>query len=404
MRTVIGFDVDYSALLYNLTDDDGNVLLDDVGDPLTTDDARNLDVIASEAFEKIIAGSHQMASRVDVLFDRDVIVEGLPVVSGSISYDRTASVLASCRVQIADPTRIPVSSSDVLTPYGYELQVWRGVAAGGGQLLCPLGVFPIQRSSVDGATLLSSLTGQDRSRLVSDAIFEESYQIAAGTNYATAIEDLITDGVSGLTYNFPTSTFTTPLLTFGPDDDRWAAAQSMARSIGNEILFDGLGNCTMRAEPTFTGTPVAAIAEGANMTGIVVDLDRSPAYNKVIATSSNASLGDQFRGEASDDDPASPTYYLGPFGKKARRYSSPFLASDAQCTSAAAAILASNLGVARSVSASLLTDPRLETSDVVQVTRSALGVDELHIIDQLSLGLSAADEMTANVRAQQVAS
>jgi len=40
----------------------------------------------------------------------------------------------------------------------------------------------------------------------------------------------------------------------------------------------------------------------------------------------------------------------------------------------------------------------------VQVTRSALGVDELHIIDQLSLGLSAADEMTANVRAQQVAS
>ena len=357
-----------------------------------------------EMFGNQISGSHQMVTRVDVLFDRVVIVEGLNVVGGAITSDRTAAVLGSCSVQIADPLRVPVSSDDVLTPYGYELRVWRGVRAGGGDLLCPLITAPIQRSSVDGVTLLSSISGQDRSRLVSDAIFEESYQIAKSTNLADAIQQIIEAGVSGLTYNFPTTTYTAPKLTFGPDDNRWAVVQEMARSIGNEILFDGLGVCVMRPEPTFASDPAGTIAEGVNMTGMIVDLDRGPAYNKVIATSSNASLGDTFRGEAEDDDPASPTYYSGPFGKKARRYSSPFLSGDTQCDWAAAAILASNLGVAKSVAATLITDPRLEPSDVVQVTRTALGIDELHIIDRASIGLGATVPMAANVRAQQVAS
>jgi hypothetical protein len=404
MRSAVASNVDHALLLYGLTDDAGNQLTSDGGEALTSDDYRGLSVGADAALARIVAGSHQMAARADVLFDRQVIAEGLNLVGGLVSYDRTAATLASCAVEIADPTRIPVSSTDVLTPYGYEIQLWRGVTTGGGTIMCPLGVFPIQKSSVDGVTLISSIVGQDRSRLVSDAIFEETYRVAAGTNYVTAIQELIEDGVSGLTFNFPSTSFTTPALTFGPDDDRWIAAQSMARAIGNEILFGGVGECAMRAEPSFNGVPVAAIAEGANMTGITLDLNRGPAFNKVIATSANGSLGAQYRGEASDDDASSPTYYLGPFGKKARRDSSPFLASDAQCNAAAAAKLASNLGVANSVSASLLTDPRLETSDVVRVTRSALGIDELHIIDQLTIGLGATAPMTAGVRAQQVAS
>lgn len=355
------------------------------------------------AFEAIIAGSHQVATRVDVLFNREAIAEGLPATDGSVTADRTAAIMSSCSVEIADPLRVPVAADDILTPYGYELRVWRGVTVPGGSLMAPLGVFPIQRSSVDGTTLLSSITGQDRSKLVSDAIFEDTYQIAAGTNYATAIQAVIEAGASGLTFLFPSTTFTTPLLTFGPDDNRWDVVRNMARNIGNEILFDGLGRCVMRAEPSFQDTPVGEISEGVNMLSATFDLDREPAHNRVVATSSNSSLDQVFRGVATDNDPASPTYYFGPFGKKARPYSSPFLASNAQCESAAAAILASNLGVAKAVSVSALTDPRREPSDVVRVRRAALGLDELHIIDKLTIGLSAGDSMSAVVRSQQVA-
>jgi hypothetical protein len=345
-----------------------------------------------------------MASRVDVLFNRQVIAEGIAMTSGQITYDRNAARLARLSLTVADPLRIPSTADDILTPFGYELLAWRGVQLPTGAELVPLGVFPIQSSGVDGVTLLSSITAEDRSRLVSDARFEDDYQIAAGTNYATAIENMIAAGVAGLTFLFPSTSFTTPLLTFAAQEDRWEKAQNMAKSIGQELLFDGLGRCVMRPEPTFAGTPVASIAEGVNMTEANVELDRAGAYNRVIASSSNASNGAVFRGVATDDNPSSPTYYLGPFGKKPRFFSSEFLASDVQASAAAAAILAANIGVARSVDFAAIPDPRLECSDVVQITRTPLGIDELHIIDTLSIGLGADSTMSGTSRTQQVAS
>ena len=177
----------------------------------------------------------------------------------------------------------------------------------------------------------------------------------------------------------------------------------MAKSLGMELLFDGLGRLTMRPEPTFTATPVATIAEGVNMTAASVALDRVGAYNRVKATSANAANGAVFKGVATDNNPASPTYYFGAFGKKPQFFSSEFLASNAQCDSAAAAILASNIGVASSVNFGVVPDPRLECSDVVQITRLPLGLDNLHIIDTLRVGLGADESMTGTSRAQQVA-
>lgn len=358
---------------------------------------------ASSPFAASVAGSHQMASRCDVLFDRQVVAEGIAVVGGTVTYDRTAARLARLDITVAEPTRLPVSADDLLSPYGYELLVWRGVQYGTDAELVPLGVFPIQTSSIHGITLSTAIIAEDRSRLVSDARFEDVTQIAAGTNYATAIQNLIAAGVSGLTYLFPSVSFTTPLLTFAAQDDRWEAAKGMAKSIGHELVFEGLGRLALRPEPTFTSTPVTTISEGVNLVDVGAVLDRATAYNKVIATSANAALGAQYRGEAADLDPASPTYYLGPFGKKPRFYSSEFLASNAQCDTAAAAILAANLGVSRSVNFAAIPDPRLECSDVIRLIRTPLEMDELHIIDSLTLGLAAGNSMTATTRTSQAA-
>ena len=356
---------------------------------------------ATFAFADAVTCSHRVVARCDVMFDRQVIVEGVGIVSGQVDFDRTAARLARLSATIAEPERVTLTADDILTPYGYELLVWRGIRLGVTDELVPLGVFPIQTSDVDGTTLASSIVAEDRSRLVSDARFEDVYQVAAGTNYATAIQALIGDGVSGLEYLFPSTTYTTPVLTFAAQDDRWDAAQQMAKSIGHELLFDGLGRLVMRPEPTFSATPDATITEGVNMVSVAVRLDRATAYNKVIATSTNASTGAQYRGVASDDDPSSPTYYNGPFGKKPRFYASEFLASDAQCATAAASILAANLGVARSVDFTAVPDPRLECSDVVRIVRSRLNLDELHIVDTLSIGLGADGAMSGTSRTSQ---
>ncbi len=358
---------------------------------------------ASPAFGRVVAGSHRIAVRADILLNRSVIAEGVPLVDGRVNFDRSAARLATLSATIADPTRLPLSPSDIYTPFGYEVRIWRGVYVGAAPELLPLGTFPIQSSYIDGVGLATDITGEDRSRLVSDARFEDDYQIAAGTNYATAIQALITDGVTGFEFLFPSTTFTTPLLTFAAQSDRWEAAQGMARSLGNEIFFDGLGRCVMRPEPTFADDPVATIAEGSNMVSAGIELDRTNAYNRVIATSSNASLDAQYRGVATDDDPSSPTYYDGPFGRKPRFYSSPFLASDAQCDSAAAAVLASGLGVASSLSLVAVPDPRYEASDVILARRAALELNHVHIIESFSIGLGPEPPMPITTRARQVA-
>lgn len=352
---------------------------------------------ASEAFARIIAGPHDLEVRADVLLDRVVIEEGLAVTEGRLRFDRAAARLAALDCTIADPLRIPTGPTDILTPFGYELRVWRGIP---GELL-PLATCPIQQSAVDAVTGLTRVAGLDRSQLVSDARFEDDEQIAAGTNYATAIEDLISAGVDGLEFLFPSTTFTTPLLTFSAQDDRWEAAQKMARSIGHEILFDGLGRCVMRPEPTFDTAPTLVIADGANLIDVRVSLDRAPAYNRVIAFSTNASTGAQYRGVATDDDPQSPTFYDGPFGRKPRFYASEFIASDEQATSAAAAILASELGVAKAVDFSALPDPRAECSDVALITNERTGIDALHILDSLTIGLGPEAPLTGASRAQE---
>ncbi len=404
---------------------------------------------ASAAFAAALTGPHDIAVRCDVLFNREVIAEDIPIESGTARFDRRNSIQGSLDIVLADPTRVPVASDDVLTPYGYELRVWRGIdysrtevipvvsdpeqytledgttlvtledgttaytleagavtAAGNpaGPELLPLGTFPIQQSFVQGRTLLSEIVAEDRGRLVADARFEDVYSIENGVDYVEALQEMISDGVPDLEFVFPDLDFTAPLLTFDRFTDRWSAARRMAESIGYELYFDGLGVCRMRPEPTFSATPDVTIATGQNLTDATVALDRAPAFNKVVAIGNNPSTNAEFVGEAVDDDPSSPTFYGPGFGFKPRTYYSPFIASTEQAESAAAAVLASNLGVARSVDVSAVPDPRIEPADVALVEYPALGLDGVHIVDAVEIGLTADAPLTMHVRANRSSS
>lgn len=359
----------------------------------------------SSRWDAAIVNSHRIAVAVDILLGGVTITEGLAVQSGRVELDRTAAILGRCDISLAEPTRIPSSSGGELSPFGYEARVRRGIVYPDGSTeLQSLGVFPIQRSATDGVSLLTQITAFDRAQRVKDARLEDDYQIAAGTNYATAIHDLIDAGVPGLTYAFATTTFTTPLLTFAAQSDRWDAARGMAKAIGCELYFDGDGVCKMRLEPSASAAPVWTVAEGAGgvLLGAALSLDRAGAYNRVVATGENATLGTVPRGVATDDDPASPTYYFGTFGKKPRFYKSPFMATDAQCTTAADSILRANLGVASAVSFSAVPNEALEAGDPVQIRRAALGVDEVHLFDVLRFELGPDGDMSGQSRASQL--
>ena len=361
--------------------------------------------VDSDVWDRVVRGPHQVDIVADILLDNEVVVAGANVVGGSVTYNRRAATLARADITLIEPTRLPVTGGP-LSPLGFEIRLQRVVRADV-DLSVFLGVFPIQRSNLDGDTLLTDLHVEDRSRRVRDARFEDDVSIAADVNYADAIRDLIDAGVPGLEFLFPSTSETTPILTFEAAGDRWGAAQGMARSLGNELIFDGLGRQVMRPEPTFdTSAPDVEFTDGDDGVLIRPDvvLDRGPAFNGIHAVSSNPSLDDVFRAFEFDNDPSSPTYYFGSFGKKVRErpYASPFIASQSQASSAARSILRSNLGVARSVSMSVVPNARFEAGDSALIRSERIGMDEVQVADEVTIPLSAEGEMVVQSRAKQL--
>lgn len=365
---------------------------------------------ASAAFFAAVTHSHGVTARVEVLSGTRVLAD-LLVTDGSVKMDESADTRrsVSCTLGDATGTLTPSGLSDVLSPAGNELRVWRGITVPGLTEEVPLGVFGIAdvdiTADIVGGVQIG-LTGFDRAKRVSEARFDTTYVIAAGTNYSTAIQALIRSRLPmTVTFLFEDTVATTPALVFNVGDDPWKAAQDMARSIGCEVFFDGLGRCVMRSVPDPDTAPVVwTYAEGPQ--AIILSgrkkLTREGTYNGVIASGESSAITNQSSAPVTatvwDDNPFSPTYYLGSFGKKPRLYSSPFITSPVQALSAARAILRSSLGLAEDVAFTSVVNPAHEPGDVVSISLAKAKVNARYVLSSFSVPLTHSSSLQASTR------
>lgn len=357
----------------------------------------------SARFDEVMRSPvHLLSVRVDVLYNRQRITlpnrdtdRGLYLESGNVELDRRRAQMGSLQAVLAEPELVPLPTNPgVLTPFGYELQPWRGVKFSDGSVeRLSLGVFPIIRSRFPTDELRGTIDARDRSELVMDARLEDGWTVAAGTPTPDAIRALITDGVPGLEYLFAQVSHTMPATVLLPGADRWAAARDWATAAGCELYFDGLGRCLLKPEvPLTNAVPVWEFVEGPNglLIGADVEYDRQDAWSAVVASGGNSAVG-VFTAKVVDSNPQSPTNYYGGFGKKPYFYSSPVLNSQAACLQAATTILAAKSGVARAVHFAGVPHPALEPGDVIKVLRAPM-VAELYAFDSIKFGLTAADD------------
>lgn len=393
-------------------------------------------------FLAAVAGSHQVATRVEVLDDGEVTLT-VDAIAGGVTLDQTAATRGRVDLTIADPDLVPADPSAALAPYGNELRVYRGVLfpfgggveeladpGPGGQAwpitlwgteegsvdpaptptlvaiptveLVSLGIFRIDETTVtdNGDQLEIRVAGMDRSVRMIDARFEEPYTVPAGTNYATAIAACAQAAWPAVVTNLTATSLTTPLLVAEEGADRWKFMQDMAASLGHALFFDGDGELVTRPVTTPAGAPVATISEGGVLLSTGRRWNRQGTYNRVIATGENPAEGAvPARGIATDDNPASPTYYYGSYGKVPRFYSSQFITTDAQAADAASAILSRELGTTQTVDFGSIVNPALEPDDIVTITRQRAGVGDSLIIDSITIPLAADQAITGTTRA-----
>lgn len=170
--------------------------------------------------------------------------------------------------------------------------------------------------------------------------------------------------------------------------DRDKAVLDLARAIGCEVFFDPEGVAVLRPVPSFDQPATWRVVGGDG--GAIVRARRGQTrertYNAFVAMGEQIDGALPVRSMAMDNDPRSPTYYGGPFGKKPRFLVSGMITSTAQAQAAANAGLRRYLGVARSLSVDAVPHPGLEPGALIHV-EVAPGAYERHLLDGYALPL-----------------
>ncbi|MGX1129885.1 hypothetical protein RKD49_002075 [Streptomyces glaucescens] len=342
----------------------------------------------SDRFLAQLAESHTPASQVQ-LFLTDGRVIDLEHTGGSVTVDRGQAIRRTCTVTIPDPALIPRTPADQLATYGARLRISRGIDYGDGtQELVPLGVFRLDSVDGDVSDGPVTLAGKDLSVIVQDDKLTTPYT-ATGTvvGAVTAlIQRSIPDaGVISLITDQPIGK-----RVFDVEADPWAGCQEIAAAAGAEVYCNADGSFVIATLPDLlTATPVWAVE--ATEGGVYISGNRAMAsdnvHNGVLARGENTSENTApVSYLATDDDPTSPTYWGGPFGRRPMFYSSSTLTTVNACAQAANLKLAAAKAPNASGDISSLPNPALEPGDVLRVMHED-GSRELHQVASLGVPL-----------------
>lgn len=362
----------------------------------------------STAFINALGTSHTVTTAA-FLFDPlsgNQLLPGMVLIGGSVSVDRTAQYRRTCQVQLLpDVNSLPGSAADALAPYGNRVRLYRGMIIPGPapqvNTLVPLGVFRLAStgsSETDDGQLALNFSGFDNSRQVSRAKFTTPYLIAAGTDYVAAIVALITNRMPDVIIDVPTSTGElTPQIVCDVGADPWDQLTQMAGALGMECFFTVDGTFRLQSVPDASSTPVAysfVEGNGTTVTDIDREFDDDPGFNGVIMQAESSSLPVPLTSIAWDSDPSSPTYYLGGYGQVPDTQTNAYIGSQAQADSAAAAYVLANHGGTEGISISAIPNPALSESDVIQVVRSRLKLNQTAVIESMVIPLDVGSKMT----------
>ena len=319
----------------------------------------------SERFLARIAESHTVVTRVQLFLTTGEVID-LPHTGGSVTVDRGQAIRRTCTVTCPDPSIIPRTPSDQLATYGARLLLRRGVDYGdGGQPeLVPLGLFRLDSVDGDVSDGPVTLQGKDLSAIVADDKFTTPYT-ATGTAVG-AVTALIRRSL-------PDAQVISTVVDVGIGRRTF--------DVEGEVYANADGEFTIATLPDLLTTePAWEIAAAEH--GVYISARRAMSsenvFNGVLARGENAAEGVlPVSYLATDDDPGSPTYWDGPFGRRPAFYSSSTLISTLNCQNAAKLKLLAAKAPNASGDITALPNPALEPGDVLRILHPD-GTRELH--------------------------
>lgn len=364
----------------------------------------------SAAFLTTLTGSHTMTARARVCTSwqtgTDPDGTEIPILAGSVTVDGTADVRGSLDLTTDGTGMWPDAANDLLTPYGNEIFVERGVQYSSATVeWCSLGYFRIETpSQADPPDGPIRIVAKDRMQGIIAARLLAPVQFASTVTYGTVMTQLVTEVYPSATIEWDDTTNTQTIdRALICEEDRFEFLDDLVRSRAKIWFWDYRGVLVITTPPDPT-VPVWDVFSGAG--GVLVSSSREltsvGVHNAVVAQGEATDSAAPVRGVAVDNNPDSPTYFYGPFGPVPRFYSSPFLTSDTEATAAAQALLRDELGLPYNVDFASIVNPALEPYDPVRIRNADRSTAETHIAERLTIPLVADAAMTGTTREQTV--
>lgn len=363
----------------------------------------------SAGFDRAVTQSQARATRVSFL-DTSLGVTDVLTGAAGIAFDGQVTIDADRRRSLAlqvvnDHGRwTPASPAD---PFYMNrlLYVERGVFVGGLPEYVPLGVFVIDRPSINVAGHRLTLQAQDRLKFASRSSFTRPTIYREGDPVGDVLKAIAQDAGMGATL-------------FAIDDDgrtlgadrifelganRLDALRQLSRDFTLDAYVDAQGVFTVA--PARTSTDVApdwTFARGAEaiMLDLTKDLDDDQLFNHTLV-SGEASDQAPVVGEARDLNPLSPAYNpvdgTGPIGDRLITFTSATIRAAELAQLAAEARLLEVALVQETISIPSVPHPALEVGDAVLIVEPDSAISDTYLLDSVSVPL-ARGAMTVGTR------
>lgn len=358
---------------------------------------------ASAVLRAASTRSMTMSLRATVYRGSRPLIPELMLSDCSISADRTSKTRLSADISWPDSYGLPDVSH--MTD---RIRVWWGVESLGYTERLSRGVFRIDDIDRDDFGAWSAKCSGLESYVIDDR-FLTPRTPPRGTSTTGEIVNLIQESLPGQRVVLRNTRNKLVQATAPWQRERWDAIDRLSDSIDAEVYADANGDFVIDDVPLLSrGRPVLRLREGED--GVIitrkVSKTRDRMYNVSVASgqSSDPAVPPVYA-VAYDEDPNSPTWWRGPFGRVPRFYSSQFLTTEAQCLATARSYLedakAQNNTLSFNVAPTMFW---LEVGDVVRVD-TLDGKQENHLLQKMKgslLGQISFDTLsTKNAQVQE---
>ena len=374
---------------------------------------------ASNRYQRALLGSHLAEVRITAyrrnLDHTRTELGRLAISDGTLDINGTNGVWRRLNVRVADDFIGSTGNraSTVLNPNDIEVTVGVGIQfdwswdTGGPESeyvkIADLRVTRVTKSRRNAVVDVEAVDHGDR---VSDATilmpWPNQTQTDETRNVIDAIKFLVNDAYpDGRELNWHVDDTLDDTATY-PDDrhfqgDRWTAVNDLAKIIGARVRNNEDGGWVIEPLPVLAVEPAITFDEGVygTLSTVTLDDDRVDTCSAVTVVCDDPKLG-SITDLVVDDNPASPTYYFGPFGKRvytaendlAAGGTTDETAAHANVVAVGQALLAQLRGRGKRIEFTGIHNPLIQPGDTVAV-RMPDGTLAQHVVDTITLPIPA---------------